>query len=209
MAVCPNNCVDFDLVQILSASCTPKQRNNLVKRLMFYKCNITIPNPTTCNNLAPLVAAGDVIFTNMLRNGEFGEPTTEDRAISDCLPTQQVITGRAFTAQDTIAVDVDTDGEDAPYFDWEFWKTIKNNSLSLNVGFVMCDGTLIIPREPGSNAGLSATMLVYLNYEKTTSGQIVTGIEFKQINIAFRGDPLDFTAPDINLNDCEDLKQYA
>ncbi len=207
MAFCPSSCSDYDLINVSSGSCLPAIRYNAIKRLGFYKCSTVLPNPVTCLNLTPLVTAGEIAFSNPLANVEIGEPQTEERIISDCLPTLDVIVSRDINFQDRIAVDVNNLGAASPFADWAFWKNKRDNALLLNYFFVMCDGSLIIPREAGVNRGLAATFLAFINFEKVTTGQ--GAIEFKQIRLKFKDDPFDFTAPQINLNTCADLAQYA
>lgn len=207
MALCPSQCANFTLTDIASAACTPSLRLNAIKRIMFYKCDIALPKPLTCANLEPLFTSGAVTVSNLLANVEIGDPTFADRVLSDCLPLAKVVENREVTFEDRLAVDVDNLGAASPFADWAFWENKRENSLRLNYAFVMCDGSLIIPRSYGNDTGLAATFQVSINYEKLTTGQ--GAIEFKKGSILFVGDPFDFKAPELNLNDCPTLAQYA
>lgn len=204
---CPNQCADFEQVDILSASCQPELRYNAIKRIGFYKCNTVLPSPLTCNNLEPLVTAKDVVVSNLLANVAIGEPVIAERVVSDCLPPQEYVESREVTGEDRIAVDVDTLGEASPFYDWAFWKDKQDHRTQLNVFFVMCDGSVIVPREKNSLQGMSATFNVFLNFEKLNNGQ--GAIEFKAFKFKFKGDPFQFVAPELNLANCPTLAQLS
>jgi len=204
---CPSECADFEQVEITSASCQPTFRYNSIKRLGFSKCNVVLPSPLTCLNLPALFAAKDIVVSNPLFNVVIGEPNVESRQISDCAPPQDYVTTRDVTFEDRIAVDVDINGDEAKFLDWSFWKDKNEHSGSLNYFFIMCDGSIIVPRAKNSLNGLAASFRSYLNFEKVTDGH--GAIEFKAGKVTFLGDPFDFTAPELNLNDCPELAQYA
>lgn len=204
---CPNACADFTQVDILSAACQPDVRYNAIKRIGFYKCNVVLPSPLTCENLLPLVEAKDVVVSNLLANMAIGEPTLAERVISDCLPALEYVEAREVSGEDRIAVDLDAEGESSPFFDWAFWKDKQEHRLQLNFFFVMCDGSVIVPREKNSLQGMSATFNVFLNFEKLNNGQ--GAIEFKAFKIKFKGDPFQFVAPEINLSNCPSLAQLG
>lgn len=208
MATCPSECADFELVEVKSASCRLTYRKTNIRSIGFYKCDITLPSPLTCLNLAPLML-GDpdetpavpksLVFSNELVNVALGEPVFEERKISDCRPAEQEIVSRQITFQDRISVDVDAQGAEAPFLDYDFWKDKRDHKYQLNYVFAMCNGDLVVPREEGSLAGLPGTFDVYINQETLAQGG---AIEFKAGSITFQGDPLNFYKPALNLNDC-------
>ena len=204
MGLCPNQCADFNIVEIKAASCKLVYRKMNIKAIGFYKCNVVLPSPLTCANLEPLMTGANkaLVFSNELVNVSVGEPQVETRKLSDCRPEEEEIVEREITFQDRIKVDVDALGNNSPFADYAFWKDKKDHSAQLNFCFVMCDGSLIVPREKNSLNGLSATFSVFLNYEALSKGG---AIEFKQGKLKFLGDPLDFIVPDLNLNDCPAL----
>lgn len=204
MGLCPSQCADFDLVEIKAASCKLAYRKMNIKAIGFYKCDVVLPSPLTCVNLEPLMTGTEksLVFSNELVNVTIGEPEVETRKISDCRPEEEEIVAREVSFQDRIKVDVTALGAASPFADYAFWKDKKDHSAQLNFVFVMCDGSLIVPREKGSLNGLSATFSMFLNYEALTKGG---AIEFKQGKLKFDGDPLDFIIPELNLNDCPAL----
>lgn len=199
--LCPAQCADFDIVEIKSASCALVYRKTNIKAVGFYKCSVVLPSPLTCANLEPLMtgASKALVFSNELVNVQIGEPTIETRKLSDCRPEMEEIVERDITFQDRIKVDVDSLGAATPFNDYRFWKNKVSHSAQLNFCFVMCNGNLIVPREPHSLNGLSAAFTIHLNYEVLSKGG---AIEFKQGKLKFLGDPLDFIIPELNLNDC-------
>jgi hypothetical protein len=204
MGLCPDQCADFNMVDIKAASCKLVYRKMNIKAIGFYKCNVVLPSPLTCENLEPLMTGDNkaLVFSNELVNVSVGEPQIEARKLSDCRAEQEEIVEREITFQDKIKVDVNSVGDATPFNDYLFWKDKKDHATQLNFCFVMCDGSLIVPRETNSLNGMSASFNVFLNYEALSKGG---AIEFKQGKLKFLGDPLDFIVPELNLSNCETL----
>lgn len=205
MALCPEQCADFEIVEIKSSSCKLEYRKTNIRAVGFYKCDVVLPKPLTCANITPLMAPTDpatptaLVFSNELVNVAIGEPVTEERKMSDSRPPENEVVEREITFEDRIKVDVNAAGASAPFADYDFWKDKKEHRYQLNFLFVMANGDLIVPREPDSNQGLSASFDVFINYETLARGG---AIEFKRGSLRFQGDPLAFNKPEMNLNDC-------
>lgn len=207
MSLCNSDCADFTLTPILSAACKIVERKRALKRIGFYKCDVTIPSEVDCDAIVALMkptapATPALVFSNELQDVAFADPTTVSREISDTRPEYIEIVSRALTAKDRIALDFDAAGAAAPFYDWSWWKNINNLSTMLNILFLFDDGTMEIPRQPGSLFGLPQTLQVWRGQEKVQNGYIA---ELKSISINFLGDPLGFDAPTISLNTCPDL----
>lgn len=205
--ICSSVCADFELVEIKSSACKLQDRKTNIKAVGFYKCDVVLPSPLTCLNIAPLML-GDpeaepavpksLVFSNELVNVTVNDPETEERKISDCRPAEQAVVAREITFQDRIAVNINSAGESAPFADYAFWKEKKQHRYQLNYVFVMCNGDLIVPKDELGNP-LSAVLDAFINYETLTNGG---AIEFKQGSLRFLGDPFDFNAPALNLSTC-------
>lgn len=207
MSICNSNCTNFDLTPILSATCDVKERRKGLKRLGFYKCDITIPDNIDCASLAALMAPAapgspGLIFSNELQDVSFAEPTLVTRELSDSRPEYEFIASRELTFKDRIAVDFDAAGNASPYADYTWWKDINNLRNKLNVLLLWSDNTITIPRVEGSLEGLPAVFNVYLMHEKVQNGFVV---EFKQGKVKFLGDPLNFNAPAFDLTSCPEI----
>lgn len=207
MSICNSNCTNFDLTPILSSVCDIKERKRSLKRLGFYKCDITIPSNYDCAALAALMAPASpgtpgLVFSNELQDAAFAEPTKVTRELTDSRPEFEITASRDLTFKDRIAVDLDAAGNASPYTDYTWWKNIKNLSSRLNLLFLWSDNTITVPRIAGSLEGMPNVFDIYLNYEKVQNGFIV---EFKQGKAKFLGDPLDFNAPGSDLSTCEAL----
>lgn len=206
-SLCASDCTDFALTTITNAACKTKERRRNLKRIGFYKCDVTIPDNYTCANLLALMkptspATPALVFTNELQDVQFAEPTMVTRELSDSRPEYEMVVSRDVDFKDRIAVDLDALGAAAPYTDFSWWKNIQDNSTTLNVCFLFDDDTLEIPRAADGLTGLPNTFRIYRNFEKVQNGFIV---ELKQGKIKFLGDPLQFNKPGISLSTCPDL----
>lgn len=207
MSLCNDNCADYTLTPILSASCEINERKRWLKRLGFYKCNLTIPSTFDCAALEALMApeapgTPGLVFTNELQDAIFAEPTKVTREVTDSRPEYEIIASRDLDFKDRIAVDFDAAGAASPYYDYTWWKNISNLRNRLNILFLWNDNTITVPRVTGGLAGLPNVFDIYLNYEKVQNGFIV---EFKQGKAKFLGDPLNFNMPGIDLSTCPSL----
>jgi hypothetical protein len=192
---------------MLSAACDVKERKRALKRLGFYKCDITIPDPYDCAALEALMKPASpgtpsLVFSNELQDVQFADPTKVTREISDVRPEYEITASRDITFKDRIAVDLDAQGAASPFYDYTWWKNIKNLSTRLNILLLWDDNTITVPRKEGSLEGLPNVFDIYLNQEKVQNGFIV---EFKQGLARFLGDPLDFNKPGIKLDTCPAL----
>lgn len=206
-SICASDCVDFTLTTIADASCLKKERKKNLKRLGFYKCDVTIPDNYTCANLLALMkpvapATPALVFSNELQDVQFAEPTLVSREISDSLPEFEMVVSRDVDFKDRIAVDIDALGAAAPYSDYTWWKTIQDYASALNVLLLWDDNSITVPRAGDGLTGLPNTLRTFLNFEKVQNGFIV---ELKQGKVKFLGDPLQFTKPGISLSTCPDL----
>lgn len=197
MSLCDENCADFTLTPISKASCEIEERKRALRRLGFYKCDTTIPDPYTCVALEALmapVAPGTpaLVFSNELQDVIFAEPTKVAREISDTRAEYQITVSRDLTFKDRIAVNFDALGAASSYYDYEWWKNIYNLRHRLNVLFLWDDNTITVPRKQGQLEALPSVFDIYLNTEKVQNGFIV---EFKQGLVKFLGDPLFFNKP--------------
>lgn len=86
MPLCPTECADFTMVEVQAASCEKTYRKSNIRSLGFYKCDTALPTPLTATALADLYTAGGIVFSNELVNVQIGEPTYEERKLSDCRP---------------------------------------------------------------------------------------------------------------------------
>jgi hypothetical protein len=184
-----------------------QERKVWVKRLGFYKCDITIPEPYACADLEALMApeapgTPGLVFTNELQDAIWAEPTKVTREISDSRPEFEITASRDLDFKDRIAVDFDAQGAASPYADYTWWKNIRNLKTKLNILILWSNNKITVPRVEGSLEGLPNSFDIYLNYEKVQNGFIV---EFKQGKARFLGEPLDFSIPGIDLSTCPAL----
>lgn len=207
MSLCPNQCANFDLIEIKDNACEQNYREATIRAIGFYKCDTILPNPLTKEAIKELImptspsAKMGLVFSNELVNVQVGEPQTEEVKLSDSRPAKEEVVSREITFQDKIAVNLEKGGKDV-FADYEFWKDKKEHSTRLHYVFALSDGRVIIPRQKNSNAGMPATLNVSLNFEQKSQGG---AIEVKQGKIKFLGDPFDFVQPDINLNDIPEI----
>lgn len=197
-ALCPTGCASgFALTSIKPAGCDLVEREDCIRAIGFYKCDISLPNPVTAANIAPLMtgATPALVFSNPLSDVTLGEPQNVTRQVADCYPSVDVVVSREITFKDRIKVDVTSAGVAAPFSDYAFWQNKKQFAGRLNYVIVMCSGNLYIPRDNGSNIGMAASFTITKNFEKVNE----RCFEFKAGKIKFLGDPLDFVAPAINL----------
>jgi hypothetical protein len=196
-ALCPTGCASgFALTAIKPAGCDLVEREDCIRAIGFYKCDISLPNPVTIANIGPLITAGTLVFSNPLADVVLGDPQTISRQLADCTPSVEVVVSREITFKDRIKVDVTAAGVASPFADYAFWQNKKQFAARLNYVIVMCSGNLYIPRDPGSNVGMGASFSITKNFEKVNE----RCYEFKAGKIKFLGDPLDFTVPAINLS---------
>lgn len=196
MGLCPTECADFTMVEVHPASCEKTYRKSNIRSIGFYKCDTALPVPLNATNLAALYTAGGIVFSNELVNVQIGEPTYEERKLSDCRPAYEELVEREITFEDRIKVEV---GGATPnlFLDYDFWQDKKQHQAQLNYVFVMCNGDLVAPVDE-NGFGLPAVFKMHLGFEALSRGG---AIEFKSGSLKFLGDPLSMNyKPLINLN---------
>lgn len=194
--MCPANCADVELTALGDAGCETKIRKRGLYKLGLYACSTTLPDPLTCENLLPLIAAGAVVFTSPLVNVEFADPELEELQIADCLPALQNVVARTLTFQDRIAIDVPEGVSGVPsaipYQDLQFWGNKSKLSLSLRYLFLWCDGTIDIAKDESGNP-MAASLTIFRAFERQGTGGNSYTAEIKKGSIIFKGDPLALT----------------
>lgn len=186
---CPSSCGDFTLLGNPEASCTVDIRQKSPSRFFYYPCNVTLPDPITPENIAPLFEDGTIVASSELANFTVNDPATDDVVISDCRPALPVVSSREIIAEDRIRVEL-TSGSPATtnmYFDYDFWQDKTEHQFQMNAMIAYCDGDVIIPVDINGNP-LTFTMLAYLNWQRPAT-QGGASIEFKRITMRFQGDP--------------------
>lgn len=208
MSLCPAECADFTMVEVHQASCEMTYRKINIRSIGFYKCDAALPSPLTATALADLYAAGGIVFSNELVNVQVGEPTYEERKLSDCRPAYEELVEREISFEDRIKVEIQADAGATPpvlenlFLDYDFWQDKIDHQANLNYVFVMCNGDVVAPVDSNGN-GLPATFRMNLSYESLSRGG---AIEFKAGSLKFLGDPLAMKyKPVINLNAVPEL----
>jgi hypothetical protein len=191
MANCPVACDDVEIIGNPESSCDISLRRKTPSRLFFYKCSTALPSPVTGTAMAALFSAGDVVASMELANLVINDPTTEDVLFSDCQPPLKVINTREITFEDRNAVKYGT-SIIHDYWDYNFWNNKNNIQQQLRYMIGYCDGDVVIPRDPITGQPLTATMLVFLSWQKASQAG-GSSIEFKKGAITFQGDPFNLT----------------
>lgn len=195
---CPSNCTDVVLSNNPTGDCPNTGFRKLTpSRVVFALCNVTLPNPYTNANTAPLLTSGQISFSSPLANFQLADPEQQDVLISDCMPALKVTTKRSFTAEDRIKIEL-KDGEGVvtdAYFDYKYWKNKKQNKLLLRFGIMMCNGDVYWAKDENGNLieGSFNAFVSFLNL-----GEGLGTIELKKIEVSVQGDFLDFNEPDFN-----------
>lgn len=201
MAFCPNDCAEITLVDNPTAGCDLKMRKRSIDRIGFFSCKTEIPETLTCASLEPLIGAA-IVFSSPLSNVEFQDPQFEELQLADCRPAERIITRRTVTFQDRIAVELPAAGEDPanPFYDYAFWKDKRSHKAMLRYLFLFCDGSVIIPKE-ANGAYMEASFDIFQSFERQGSGGSSYILEIKKGQLDFKGDPLDFNTPAVNIYD--------
>lgn len=201
MGLCPSTCGDTTLIGNPQGNCDTSFRQTTPSRLIFWECNVTLPDPITDENIAPLFANGTIVWSQPLADIVFADPTYETLTLDDCRPPLQYVATREMTFNDKTSV---TTAASSPaeiniYADYDFWQDKLDNQARLNYGIVYCNGDVKLARASDGTL-LTAAVTAVLNYQKPTNGGSST--EFKQISVTFQGDPLALTnKPEFNLVD--------
>jgi len=204
--LCTADCADYTLTPNPSAGCEPKLRTRNLDKIGFFLCSTSVPDPLDCASLKPLIDDGSIVFTSSLRNATWGDPTFADIVVSDCMPAVQYFTGRKLTADDAIAIEV-KDGSGTvtnPFGDYLLIKSLQKASFNLRAIFLYCDGTMEIPKDDKGNP-VTLSFTAYRNYEKQGDDSNPIYLELKHIELTFKGDPLPFDAPALDISTCPDI----
>jgi len=207
MAFCPADCATFTLIDNPTAGCELKTRRRNVDKIGFFACSLDLPSPLTCENLEPLITNKSIVFSSSLANVEFQDPQFEELQIADCRPSERIITNRTVTFQDRIAVEIPAvAGPPAvaanPFYDYDFWKDKRTKRALLRYMFVFCDGTIVIPKDEFGKP-MAASFDVFLSYERQGQGGNSYILEIKKGQLDFKGDPLDFNIPALDVSGCD------
>lgn len=202
---CPDECTTTDLVPLPQGGCSTEWRKNTLRRLAFALCSFTEPSPYNETNTPPLFSAGTIVMSNVLRNTQWADPTTDTILIHDCAAPEEFVTGRVLTVEDIIKITTPavsgSPGTPAnPFADYLFWQDKLERKAQLRYGWVECDGNFRWARNTDGTF-MEAALRVTLNDQKVTSGNANFSIEVKQVKLSFPGDPRTLTAPDFNLRD--------
>lgn len=203
MGLCPSQCTDTALVALPASECTVTVRRTSISRIVFMSCSTDLPSPIDCTNIAPIIAANDIVFSAPLADVSLDDPTTEDLVLNDCEPARKLTTGRVLNFSDKNAIS-QTSGSPAvvnAYYDYDFWKDKLAKRERMRYGLAFCNGDVKMARDEDGNL-LTASLQTFLAFQKLgTTG--AAGVEFKKGVLTFNGDPLSsLTAPDFNLEDC-------
>lgn len=191
MQNCSEACGEVQLIQLPEADCKTSLRYNNPDRLVFKGCDVDLATPETNIDLYTLYQAGKIAISSPLANWGFGAPTVDEINYADCNPTFKLISGRQLTVEDRIKIAI-TDGSPAvtaPFRDYEFWASVRNQQFNLNFGIAYCNGDIRWARDEEGN-WLTMSVLVYVDYQRP-SGNGGKFVEFKNITIDANGDFLD------------------
>lgn len=207
MALCPAECVDFDLIPNPIGGCSDGTlRERRISRIAFMKCDIELPSEYTALTVAPLFATEtqSIFLSQPLANITVNDPEFEDVKIHDCVPLQQIITRRTIDFQDRLQVTIPAvEGPPAvpanPFGDYALWQNKLDHRLYLRYGFVYCNGDFVLAKDKNGNL-LEGWFNVFLAYENIAND--TKTIEFKKGTLSFLADPLAlYNTPEFNLND--------
>lgn len=201
---CPADCADDALIPNAPTNCDLQPRKNGIDRIGFFSCGIDLPAPFDCAALEALVAANTLVFSNPLRNVVVNDPETEDFQLADCLPSIRQVLRRVIEFQDVIAVSVTSPTSPTftvdPFYDYAFWADKKSRSFVLRYLFIMCDGSVRVPRDEQGNP-MQASLDIFLSLERQGTGATSYTMEIKKGRLEFLGDPLDFQTPELDADD--------
>lgn len=211
---CPSDCADDALVPNLPVDCEPQIRKIGIDRFGFFSCGIDLPDPMNCAALEALVDQNQLVFSSPLRNVVVNDPEFEDFILADCLPADRIVTRRVIDFQDVIAVANTTPTSplfsDDLFHDRTFWRDKQARKYTLRVLFVMCDGTIEVPRDDNGNP-MQLSLDVFRSLEAQNAGSANQyTLEIKKGRLEFKGDPIQLVAPELdadgnvfNINDCD------
>lgn len=189
---CASSCGEIPFVTLTPADdCKVETRDRMIARVVFKKCDVDLPNPETNIAMKAMFDSNQITFSSLLANISFDDPSTDDFEVAECLPLVPYVNGRVFNAQDKIKRESTTISPaiKAKYEDYSFWQNKIDQMFNMNIGFEYCDGDVVWAKDANGDF-LRASIFVWLNYEKITSGSTKRYVEYKSIRITFNGDPL-------------------
>lgn len=200
---CNDACADPALVGNPGGGCAPNTfRKTTTSRILYFACSTDFPNDFNCAAVKALFDAGEIVATSELANVVWDDPQTEQQVISECRPPVTVVVSRTLNFEDRIAVNTDTASPPVsdPYHDYKFWQDKIDNKSRIRAAIAYCNGDVKIAKDVDGSY-MTFDMLPFISYQKPgTTGP--AWIEFKKVAMVFAGDPLAFTPPDFNLDEC-------
>lgn len=198
--ICTNACAGETVVPTLPSNCgTPTPRDEKKSKLIFWRCDIAIPEgdeEAIAAALEDLLAAGTIGATGKLKNFQFGDPATADQSFNDCDVPEPIYTQRDLTFEDYNKFDVTPGDIASPYFDRTFWKQLIAAGQKWNFGYTTCDGKMYLLTD-ADGVFHDGKITVFKSEDRSTANKIY---EVKKGTIRFLGDPeSDFPVPFIDL----------
>lgn len=193
---CPTTCGAITLVK-RADSCILKERVTSPAYFAFIACDETLPDPIK-GAIKPLFDSGAIVVSPPLGGFEFGEPSTVNTNLANCLPTSKIIVGRTIKFTDRTSTTT-TSGSPAvtdKFADLPFWADKLNLSGMYYMMQIHCNGDAYLPRN-GSSL-IPCTLTGYIDYEtKDEASNFI--VQVKRFEVNFIGDPYAFNAPDFNI----------
>lgn len=197
-SICPANCQDITVASN-DEQCDLQPRLRGIERFGIFTCDVDLPDPLTCVGLQAIVTDGKLAFTNPLAQVDAQDSNFAEIVLSDCIPAFEVVTNRIIAFRDAIKVDipagtgtVPTDPN--PNYNWKWWADKRGKQLSMRYMIIYCDGTVVIPRGD-DGAPLTASMRIDVKYENVGTAQAPMMMEYLQVQLNFRGNPIDVGNP--------------
>lgn len=181
--------------------CNVYQRSEVPVRLIVALCNTDFPtgdydDSALSDAFKALIAANFIGATPELSDVAWADPTTATKNYrARCRPAKTINVSRQLTGRDFNATDVDSAGDDAPYYDRVFFEDyIKNPAVAIR-GYVTCDGKIYLFKNPNGTFA-SYTAHFFTGSDTEIEGQ---NVEFKNYVITFNGDPVQWTTPYLDI----------
>lgn len=199
--VCSNSCVDALEIPQLGNVCEVVTRDDCKAKLVLFRCDVAIPSGNDATKAAALdamITALTLGATPKLKDFNWGDPQTTDFAYHDCAPAVPVVTQRELTGSDFNAIDVDSAGDPALYFDRDFWATVAQGQ-TWNFGWTTCNGLLYLAAQDRDYTKfMTAVISAFQTEDKTLANKCM---EVKKFIVRFLGDPMKyFPKPYLDLS---------
>lgn len=205
MAFCPADCEDQSVLPNPPADCELDIREQGIDKIMFFLCDVTLPEPFTCNALQTLVDNYQLAFSSPLAEIEIVDPVQEQVRVAACLPAKNITTERVINFQDRVKKDIPagvspSTSPAVPYYENDFWSDKLDKAERLRYALVMCDGTVQVAKD-SSGFPLEATLNAFRAYENIGSGSTQKSITYIKGTLTFAGDPLALSSkPELDAN---------